>query len=110
MRSTPVRRMTKDRRGPGLSQILRPVDAGARSCGTFWALFPVASRSRKRFCPGSPSSWLLLLRGLPKPEQILARAARDLDTAEDLETSFVTLGKTAEELSKPLPLKGKTKT
>ena len=51
-----------------------------------------------------------LARGLPKPEQILARATQNLDTAGYLETHFVTLGKTTEELSMPLPLKGKTKT
>ena len=46
-------------------------------------------------------------RGLPKPEQILARTTQNLDTAEYLETDFVTIGKSAEELSKPLPLKAR---
>ena len=48
--------------------------------------------------------------GIPKPEQIMARTTQNLDTAEYLETNFVTIGKTAAELSQPLPLKGRART
>ena len=48
--------------------------------------------------------------GVPKLEQIMARTTQNLDTAEYLETNFVTVGKTAAELSQPLPLKGRART
>ena len=40
----------------------------------------------------------------------MARTTQNLDTAEYLDTDFVTIGRSAEELRRPLPLKGKART
>ena len=49
-------------------------------------------------------------RGGPKFEQIMARAARNMHTLEYYEREAAVVGKSREELSKPLALKGKAKT